>query len=134
MPAPSNRAELLLTLQRVASGDRALNFTVEDFEPNSDVHAIVRQSGKLRNAAVHLQATEHFEEEIPLSNVDLLLCWEVGDPTVLEEFARSGYIGGEIELALDDGALTYVKDGSHYVEILEVKELLREKQAVVADD
>ncbi|SFR96937.1 Histidine kinase-, DNA gyrase B-, and HSP90-like ATPase [Halomicrobium zhouii] len=134
IPTPSNRAELLLTLQRVASGDRALDVTVEDFEPNSDVHAIVRQSGKLRNAAVHLQATEHFEEEIPLSNVDLLLCWDVGDPTVLEEFARSGYIGGEVELALDDDALTYVKDGSHYIEILEVKELLQEKQAVVADD
>jgi len=119
---------------RAAARDRRYNVTVEDFEPDADVHAIVRQAGKLRNTAVHLNATDHFDEEMPLSNVDLLVCWELGDPTELREYERSGYIGGDVEVDLDGGAITYEKESSNFVRVLEVKELLTEERAAVADD
>lgn len=132
--SPTNRAEVLLFLQRAANRDRGRDLTVEDFDPDSDVHAIVRQAGKLRNAAVHVDATDHFEEELPLSNVDLLVCWEVGDPTELREYARSGYVGGDIELALDEGAITYETESSNYIQVLEVKDLVSNERPAVADD
>jgi len=133
-PSPTNRAEVLLYLQRAVARDRSHNLTVEDFEPEADVHAIVRQAGKLRNAAVHLDATDHFENELPLSNVDLLICWDVGDPTTLREYARSGYIGGEVDVSLDEGAIMHEGESSNYVQVLEVKDLVANKRAAVADD
>jgi hypothetical protein len=131
---PTNRAELLLSLQRTASRDNGFDVTVEDFDPEADVHAILRQGGKLRNAAVHLNVTDHFEEELPLSNVDLLVCWEISDPTELKEYERSGYLGGSVDVDFDRGSLTFEKDSSNYIEILEVKELVAAKQPAVADD
>jgi len=132
--SPSNRAEVLLALQRVAGKDPSVDLVVEDFDPDADVHAIVRRAGKLRNAAVHRHATDHFDGELPLSNLDVLVCWEVGDPTALREYARSGYIGGDVDLDLEDGSLTFEKGASNYIELLEVKDLVTSKRAVLADD
>jgi hypothetical protein len=59
---PSSSSEVLLGLERAANRDAALSLSVEDFQPDADVHAIVRRDGRLRNAAVHPRLTGLFEE------------------------------------------------------------------------
>ncbi|OAQ53956.1 hypothetical protein HTG_00065 [Natrinema mahii] len=128
---PTNRTEVLLELER---SNGTATMTVEDFEPDADVHAIVRQSGKLRNAAVHYSLTDHFENELTFEEVDLVICWEYGDPVKLREYERKGYLGETVEVDLDENGLYYGDDNS-YVEILPLSEQIESttKQAV-ADD
>jgi hypothetical protein len=136
---PRNRAELLLAVQRADRLVDGIDLTVEDFDPEAEVHAIVRQAGRLRNAVLTERLTDLFEEEAPLANVDIALCWEYGDETVLREHERSGYFGGSLEFDLENGALEFdtgeppahydtsvASDGasSHYIEVLELAPLL----------
>jgi len=134
-PVPDNRPEVLLALQRAASQNPGLDITVEDFDPETDIHAIVRHNGKLRNTAVHHKLTDHFEEESPLENIELIVCWELGDPTELREQTRAGYAGGSLEVDLDDSSIVYENGYRNFIEVLTVSDLF-EKAAVpaAADD
>jgi hypothetical protein len=131
---PSNKAEVLLGLERASKQSRSLSLTVEDFDPEADVHAIVRQDGKLRNAAVHPSLTGLFEDEVPLENTEIAVCWNQGDPAELREYERNGYFGGEVSLQLDDGGIRYQNGDSHFIEVIEVEELFKAKSAPPADD
>jgi len=122
--SPDDQAEVLLGLERAGRRQRSLSVTVEDFDPTADVHAIIRENGRLRNAAVHPQLTGLFENDVPLENTDIVVCWTRGDPTELKEYERNGYFGGEISLKLDENALEYRNSDSHYIKIIEVKPLL----------
>ena len=137
--APSTRAEVLLGVERASRQNPGLDLKVEDFDPDAEVHAIVRQSGRLRNAVVYRTLTDLFEEEAPLVNVDLAICWEYGDHTVLREYERAGYFGDSLEFDLANGGLELdtgeppanhdsgvASDGatSHYIELLELKPFL----------
>jgi hypothetical protein len=125
----------LLAVERANREVDGVTLTVEDFDPEAEVHAIVRQSGRLRNAAMAKQLTNLFEEEAPLANIDLAICWEYGDETVLREHERAGYFGGSLEFDLENDALEFdngeppahhdtsvASDGasSHYIEVLEL--------------
>ncbi|WP_254523977.1 ATP-binding protein [Natrinema caseinilyticum] len=131
---PDNKAEVLLGLERAAIQDQSLSLSVEDFDPNADVHAILRQNGRLRNAAVHQTLTGLFEEEVPLENTDIAVCWTHGDPAELQEYERNGYFGGEVSLQLEDGGLQYRNGDSKYIEIIEVESLFKPKATPTADD
>jgi hypothetical protein len=111
---PTNRAEVLLEVERFDT----LSISVEDYDPNADVHAIVRQGGKLRNAAVHPSLTDHFDDELTFKEVDLVICWDHGDPTALREYERNGYLGGEVDFQLEKGGFVYEDDEESYIEIL----------------
>ncbi|SEQ02059.1 ATP-binding protein [Natrinema salaciae] len=132
---PTNRTEVLLTLERANSKSDASTITVEDFDPNADVHAIVRQGGKLRNAAVHHSLTDHFEDDLTFEEVDLIICWEYGDPTTLREYERTGYLGGEVEFQLENDGLVYEDDGQSFIEILCLNQESDKvtQQAVISD-
>ena len=144
--APRNRMEVLLAIERTNRLVRGVDLTVEDFDPEAEIHAIVRQSGRLRNAVVAKELTDLFEEEAPLANVDLVICWEYGDETILREHERAGYFGGTLQFDLDDGAIEFdtgeppahhdtsvASDGasSHYIEVLELAPLLTPNTAAV---
>jgi hypothetical protein len=131
---PGNSSEVLLGLERAANRDASLSLSVEDFQPDADVHAIIRHDGRLRNAAVHPTLTGLFEEEILLENVDLAICWAKGDPAELKEYERKGYFGGELSVQLDEGGFVYRNGDSHYVEVLEVEPLLEFQFIAAADD
>ncbi len=132
--APENQAEVLLGLERASRQANTRSFTVEDFDPAADVHAIVRQNGKLRNAAVHRTLTELFEEEVPLENTELAICWDKGDPAELSEYERNGYFGGDVSLDLDQGGLRYQNHDDQFIEIVEVKSLLETGAVPLAND
>lgn len=132
--SPDNQAEVLLGLERAAKQDRSLSITVEDFNPDADVHAIIRQDGRLRNAAVHPSLTGLFEEEVPLENTEVAVCWDHGDPAKLREYERNGYFGGEVTVQLDQGGIRYQNGDSHFIEVLEIQSLLKSKPAPIADD
>ena len=129
---PTNQTEVLIGLERAVSRDNSLSLTVEDFEAGADVHAIVRQNGRLRNTAVYTHLTELFEEETPLENTELAVCWEYGDLAELREYERNGYFGGEVDLQLDEGGLRYQNGGGTFIEVIEVKPLLDSKTPPIA--
>jgi hypothetical protein len=132
---PSNRAEVLLGIERASQQQSGFSLTVEDYQPDADIQAIVRQGGKLRNAAIHHRLTDHFENEIPLENIDLIIYWEQGDPTELKELERTGYIGGDIEIEPVEGSITYERNGqSSFIELVCVSDLLRPRARAIADD
>lgn len=130
---PDNRSEVLLGLERATGQNREVSFSVEDFDPDAEVHAIVRQDGRLRNAAVHPKLTGLFDEEVPLENTELAICWDLGDPSELKEYERNGYFGGEVELQLNNSGLRYRNGGSHFIQVVEVETLLNSKKQL-ADD
>jgi hypothetical protein len=131
---PENKAEVLLALNRAAGKNQSISVSVEDFEPKADVHAIVRRDGRLRNAAVHTTLTGLLDEEIPMENVDEIICWEHGDPASLSEYERHGYFGGEVSFDLEDGGLKYQNNDNHYVDIIEVKSIPETAPQLQADD
>jgi hypothetical protein len=132
---PTNEAEVLLDLERAKHRYPEFSLSVEDYEPSADIQAIVRHNGKLRNAAVHHSLTEHFQEEIPLENVDLIIYWDEGDPTELQELERNGYIGGDIQITPPDGEINYTRGGeSSYIELLNLSEVLRPQARAIAND
>jgi hypothetical protein len=141
---PRNRPELLLAVQRTDRLFDGFDLTIEDFEPEAEVHAICRQSGRLRNAVVAERLTDLFEDEAPLANVDLAICWEYGDETVLREHERAGYFGGSLSFDLENGAMEFdtgeppahhdtsvASDGasSHHIEVLDIAPLLAPEEA-----
>lgn len=130
---PENQAEVLLELERAARKSSA-SFTVEDYDPTADVHAIVRQNGRLRNATVHRTLTELFEDEAPLENTELAICWERGDPAELREYERNGYFGGDVSLQLDNGGLRYENHESQFIEVVEVKSMMETDVVPLAND
>lgn len=130
---PKNQTEVLLGLERASNQSNSLSMTVEDFDPEADVHAIVRQNGRLRNTAVHTHLTEIFEEETPLENTELAVCWEYGDRAELREYERNGYFGGEVELQLENGGLRYRNGESTFIEVFEVKSLIDSKPPAVTN-
>ncbi|GAA1324188.1 hypothetical protein GCM10009647_059540 [Streptomyces sanglieri] len=132
---PDNSSEVLLGLERAVNRNASVSLSVEDFQPDADVHAIVRQGGRLRNTAVHPTLTGLLEDEIPLENVDLAVCWTLGDPAELKEYEREGYFGGDLSIQLDEGSVLYQEaEDSQYIEVLEVEPLLESKVTATADD
>ena len=120
----TNQTEVLLGLERAVNRNDSLSLSVEDFDPESDVHAIVRQDGRLRNTAVHTHLTGLFEEETPLENTELAVCWEYGDRAELREYERNGYFGGEVSLRLEQGEIQYENSESTFIDVIEVKPLM----------
>jgi hypothetical protein len=131
---PNNQTEVLLAVERASQRSQSLSMTVEDFDPTADVHAIVRQDGKLRNAVVHPELTELFDEDVPLENTEVAICWTRGDPTKLQEHERRGYYGGEVAFNLEEGSIEYQTDSTHHIDVVEVKPLLEAGVLAAADD
>lgn len=121
---PSNSAEVLLALERAVRTTAGLDLTVEDYVPDAEVHAIVRQAGRLRNTAVYPRLTDLFDAHAPLGAIDLVVCWKAGDPAELREHERNGYLGGDVAMDLDAGAISYTTDDEQYIEVLDVASLL----------
>ncbi|AWB28516.1 ATP-binding protein [Halococcoides cellulosivorans] len=128
---PVNSAEVLIALERAKTQS---SITVEDFDPAADIHAIVRQNGHLRNAVVGPTLTELLNDDVLLTNIDLAICWNHGDPAELSEYERHGYLNGEVEMDLSDGGFTYRDEGSHNIDVIEVAPLLKPQEPAVADD
>ncbi|MFC6720296.1 ATP-binding protein [Halobacteriaceae archaeon SHR40] len=131
---PENTAEVLIGLERADRNNHSLSLSVEDHDPTADVDTIIRQNGRLRNATVNTRLTDLFENDAPLENIDVAICWDLGDPAELKEYERTGYFGGEVELHLSNGGFEYRNGDSQYIDILQVDELLTEPTATKLDD
>ncbi|NIC00929.1 ATP-binding protein [Halobacterium sp. R2-5] len=132
--SPDNQTEVLLAMERATQQTQSSPLRVEDFDPTADIHAIVRQDGKLRNAVVHPELTELFEEDVPLENTEVAICWTRGDPTELQEHERQGYYGANLEFDFDENTLTYHGNSTHHIDIIEVESLIKQKTLAAADD
>lgn len=112
---PDNVTELLLLLER-SNTDAGVSdvYHIEDYHPGQPVASIIREeaTNTLYNASVHLSATDHFENEVPLQSTELLICWEYGDKDFLREISRNGYLNGSLTIDFDADEITYERDGT----------------------
>jgi hypothetical protein len=69
-----------------------------------------------------------------LEAVDLIVCWKAGDPTMIRETERTGYLGGEVEVNLDEEGLVYQNGDTHYIDIVQVAPLLGQETITAASD
>jgi hypothetical protein len=130
----SNPAEVLLGLQRARQNHGSPELIVEDFNPEADVQALIRQSGQLRPATVHTHLTDLLANEAPLENIDIAICWKLGDIAELREHERTGYFGGDVTFDFNDDIIKYHGASSTQIDILEVAPLLKRTPTVAADD
>jgi hypothetical protein len=131
---PTNRTELILAIERAARELSDFSFQIQDYRPDSDVNAVATRDGRLRNTALHLTLTDHFAESRSLANVETIVYWDIGDRSELQELERKGYIGGQIELALDDGYLVFEDEGRQHIDLIELSTVLETRAAVATAD
>lgn len=129
-----NRAEIVLALERANRRFRSFDISVEDFDPEADIQAILRDNGQLQNAAVHPRLTDLFESETPLDNVDVVVCWESGDLAELREYERHGYFGGEVSFDFEASSFQYRNGNTSHLEFIEVSSLLSESEEIAIHD
>ncbi len=125
---PRNIAEVVVGLERSNSQpatDRELH--VEDYRPGEDIASVVREkeTDTLYNASIRVQLTDHFDEDVPLTTPDMVICWNYGDKDRLREIARNGYLDGDVDINFNADEIRYSKnDRTHTVEIVHLKRRL----------
>jgi len=119
---PSNASEVLVGLERSNRNDEQPEITVEDYDPEADVNALVSLHGSLYASSIHRSLTDHFEADKPLESIDKIICWSYGDRDQLNELERHGYHGGEISFDLDTGQLTYRNGRKHNIHLVSVRD------------
>ena len=118
---PANQPEVVIGLERSNNGPDADNWHVEDFDPSTDVNAIIRSNGSLKSSSVHVNLVDHFEGDKPLESVEAIVCWDYGDRDELRQIERAGYHNGEVSIDTDDDEIVYQKGGEHQINIINVK-------------
>ncbi|MCL9817785.1 ATP-binding protein [Natronocalculus amylovorans] len=119
--SPSNSIEVMLGLERSNCNGRQ-HITVEDYDPNAEVNALVRQNDSLYASSIHQRLTDHFEADKPLESIDKIICWSYGDLDELSELERNGYHGGGISINFDRNLLTYQNGCHHTIDIVSVQD------------
>lgn len=122
--SPSNEFEVVLGLERSNRQGADPEIIVEDYDPESEVDALVRQGDAIYASSIHHRLTDHFEEDKPLESVDKIVCWSYGDRDHLSELERHGYHGGEVSFDLDTGRLTYENGHRNNIHLVRVRDRL----------
>lgn len=117
---PSNDVEVVLGLERSNREGAEPQITVEDYDPSSEINAVVRQGSNLYASSIHRRLTDHFEADKPLESVDRIICWSYGDRDELSELERSGYHSGEVSIDFERGLLTYDNGRRHNIHVVTV--------------
>jgi hypothetical protein len=120
--SPSNKFEVILGLERSNRRGTEPEIVVEDYDPEAEVDALVRQEDSIYASAIHHRLTDHFEADKPLESVDKIICWSYGDRDQLSELERHGYYGGEISLDLDTNRLTYKNGHKKIIHVVRVRD------------
>jgi len=122
--SPSNEFEVVLGLERSNREGVNPEIVVEDYAPESEVDALVRQGDVIYASSIHHRLTDHFEADKPLESVDKIVCWSYGDRDHLSELERHGYHGGEVSFDLDTGQLTYENSQRKNIHLVRVRDRL----------
>ena len=128
---PDNVGEVVLGLERSNQNRTERPLHVEDYQPGEPIASIVwdEAADRLYNASMRLQLVDHLEREVPLSTVEIIVCWEYGDKDRLREIAREGYLDGDLEIDLNADEITYTKNGqTSKIEIVHLKRRLTPKE------
>lgn len=118
---PSNQSEVVLGLERLNRRPVGPALTVEDFDLGAEVNAIVRRGDDLYSSSVHLQLTDHFEEDKPLQSVDKIICWEYGDRDVLRQYEREDYHRGTLNINFHANRIHYRNGEEYDIEVVPLK-------------
>lgn len=122
--SPSNEIEVVLGLERSNCEVEGPEIVVEDYDPEAEVNALVKQDGTIYASSIHHRLTDHFEADKPLESVDKIVCWSYGDRDQLRELERNGYHGGEVSFDLDTGRLRYENGRRHNIHVVTVRDRL----------
>lgn len=117
---PSNKAEVVLALERSNREGVSPVIDVEDFDPGADVNSLVKQNGSFYGASVHERLTDHFEADKPLESISKIVCWSVGDRDELRQIERQGYHNGEVSFDLDRNRIEYRNGSRQTIHIVDV--------------
>lgn len=120
--SPSNKFEVILGLERSNRRGTEPKIVVEDYDPEAEVDALVRQDDSIYASTIHHRLTDHFEADKPLESVDKIICWSYGDRDQLSELERHGYYGGEISFDLDTNRLTYKNGHKKIIHVVRVRD------------
>ncbi len=121
---PANEYEVAIGLERSNREGAKPKVTVEDYDPDAEVDALVNQSGHLYSCSIHQRLTDHFESDKPLESVDKIICWSIGDRDQLRELERKGYHGGTLSFDFETNRLTYTNGKQHNIHIICVRDRL----------
>jgi hypothetical protein len=125
---PQNPTEVLLRLERSNANGVDPELAVVECDPDSEVPALIEDGSGVHPAGVSKRLSDHFEEDRPLDSLEKLVCWEIGERNVIDEIARTGYHGGELEADLDEGTLIYRNGSVTKIDIVEVRNRFRQSQ------
>ena len=120
--SPSNEFEVVLGLERSNREGASPEIVVEDYDPESEVDALVRQGDAIYASSIHHRLTDHFNADKPLESVDKIVCWSYGDRDQLSELERHGYHGGDVSFDLDTGRLTYENGHQQNIHVVRVRD------------
>ncbi|XGI83051.1 ATP-binding protein [Halorutilales archaeon Cl-col2-1] len=121
---PENTAELLVALERVNRDKEEPIVELEDYRPDHDVTAFIRNGQGLEATSVEMSVQDHFEKERNLEVIDAIVAWEWGDLDYLREQERKGYLQGNVSIDFENKQITYSYDGaSELVNAIIVEEL-----------
>jgi hypothetical protein len=121
---PENTAELLVALERVNRGEEEPIVELEDYRPDQDVTAFIRNGQGLEATSVEMSVQDYFEKERSLEVVDAIVAWDWGDLDYLREKERKGYLQGDVSIDVENRQITYSYDGdSESVNAIIVEEL-----------
>lgn len=117
---PSNKAEVVLALEQSNRLGAKPAITVKDFDTGEDVNSVVEQSGNLYGCSVHLQLTDHFEEDKPLESISKIICWSIGDRDKLRQQERQGYHNRQIAFDFENNRIEYGRGNKRMIHVIQV--------------
>jgi len=118
---PTNKAEVMIALERSNRNGASPIISVEDFNPGTDVNALVEQNDSLYGASVHEQLTDHFDADKPLGSISKIVCWTFGDRDELRQIERTGYHDGRISFDFENNRIEFRNGRKHTIHIVDVE-------------
>lgn len=102
---PTNPSEVTIALERSNAAGAHPQIRIEDFETSAEIDAILNTDQGLQNAVIHTELTDHFEQEQPLDNLDMIVCWSYGDRDELQQIELGGYLDEDISIDLENDVI-----------------------------
>lgn len=129
---PKNPVEVVALLERYSANGAATPITLEDFQSDEPINAIVKVGKDFETAAIEAKLSDFFEEENEPTHIDRFICWKVGDIDLLREIEREGHLGHEIAFDFENAEVHYLDSAEDPIPILELSSVLEDRYGEVS--
>jgi len=118
--SPSNPAEIIALLERYNANGAPETIQIADFQMDDEINAILDTDDGFVNASLQVKLSDFFEDETPLTNIDRLVCWKLGDRDALKRIERSSYMGEFIRFDFQNNKIQYGDGDPKTIPVLEL--------------